>query len=154
MSHEIRAQQDTYRKFRSFVERELRDEDNPQLTIIPFDDMKSPGTVFLELPLVGVNRVKSPASWEQKVKTFRVGSRLESEPGVYDLSLAYVAYIPYVDVDKNKRRRSKSYRQQRGDGYDFFPLMVWMFVFLLLLVVAGFKVKPHEWVLLSQLFIQ
>jgi hypothetical protein len=159
MSHQTK--QETYRWFREYVENDMRDNDNPELSVIDFDLMKEPGPIFLELELTGVNRVKQAGTvWSQQVKSFKRGARLEAEPGTYDTSLKYIAYIPYVDIGEKKKRNRYSdesdgkYRQERQQqGPDPFRLIMWIFAFLIVLVIAGFKVTGDEWSILSSLFI-
>lgn len=151
-NHELRAQQDTYRKFKAYIETELRDADNPELTVIKFDDMKPPTTVYMELELIGVNRVVSPSDWERTVRSFREGTRLESEPGIYDNAQTYVAYVPFEDPEQLQPRSGRYDEVVPRGGPDPFKLILWLIALLLLVVVSAFKIPPDEWGVLSALF--
>jgi len=150
-AEDIRAQRETYRDFRNYVEQHIRDDDNPEASVIDFDLMKPPGTVSLELPLTGINRGNQASAWEKIVRDFRPGSRLELEhKSAYDDSLIYVAYIPYVDTAKKKKSKRRHRVDDDDEDPDLFRLILWVFILLVLVAICGFKVSTEEWEIVTR----
>ena len=157
-NNELEQQQNTYRDFRDYIQSKLRSENNPDLSVIDFERMKEPGTTHLELPLINVKDPSSATEWEEVVRNFRQGAKLKLEPR-RDGTIYFVAYVPFSDEYNHPQQPQANqpyfprYAPSAQLGPDPFNLILWVFAFLVLMVIAGFRVRSDEWSYLASYFI-
>lgn len=98
--HEIKAT--IYDEFNEYVERTLRDSDNPHITLKEFEQMPKSGLTHMELVLENVKT--GTGRLFKKVEDFKDGAILKTKESVKDGTPVFVAYIPF----KEKQKESKS----------------------------------------------
>jgi len=132
-----------YDDFAEYVTREMRDRDNPNLTVRDFNNMARSSLTHMELVLENVETASEKLF--TAVKQFKPGSYLKTKEVIRDGSQMYVAFIPYVSTTAKKR--SSAYG---GGGSGLEPpsqtrLMLYLFGLMLMIVIAALKTTSAEW---------
>jgi len=132
-----------YDDFSDYVTREMRNRDNPNLTVRDFNHMARAGLTHMELVLENVETASEELF--TAVKEFKPGSYLKTKEVIKDGSQQYVAFIPYVSATSTKRRLGSGVRGESGGPPSQTRLMLYLFGLMIMIVTTALKTTSAEW---------
>jgi hypothetical protein len=139
--HEIKAA--IYDEFNEYVERTLRDSDNPHITLKEFEQMPKSGLTHMELVLENVKT--GTGRLFKKVEEFKDGSILKTRESVKDGAPVFVAYIPFKEKE-SKTHSSSSGSVSRSSKPPSQTTLLLYFVALFSTIIVGLvKTTAADW---------
>lgn len=140
--HEIKAA--IYDDFNEYVERILRDDDNPHITLKEFEQMPKSGLTHMELVLENVKT--GTGRLFKKVEEFKDGSILKTRESVKDGTPVFVAYIPFKEKEsKNHSSSSSSSVSRSSKPPSQTTLMLYVVALFSTIIVGLVKTTAADW---------
>ena len=142
---EEKKQAELYDQFVSYVQRNMRDSDNSNLSVKEFD-LREINAYDMQLVLENVDH--GTKKLFDAVERFKPGARLETRESVGDGAPVFVATIPYKRATSSRSSKAKK-RRGVAVATSSSPrsglLMFYVFSMMSLVVVAALKTTRDEW---------
>lgn len=139
---EEKKQAELYDEFVTYVQKKMRDTDNPNLSVREFD-LRQVGTYDMQLTLENVDSGKRQLY--DLVERFKPGATLETKEDIHNGDHVFVATIPFKKNQPLKRGKKAKKSTRTSEASTSGMLIFYGFSMMSLVVLAALKTTRDEW---------